>query len=181
MINIKKPIQSIGENNWISNLRGFLEGYDVETEGLSRLECDFKIPKSMELYYHNFGGIESSDFMYGLYKPCEFQKLWNSDWSFIKDHFVQEYITDFLVFGLSPANDPLCVNIVDESIYLFTHDPIKQSKVFENFDQFLIYEIIEIQKLLDGAEMTKDEEIEYHKHNLSGSDIDYVYRYSKFC
>ena len=128
---------------------------------------DFKLPDEMIDYYKHFGGIDSSDFMYNLYKPDKFIKLKESHWSFLKEKFKDEDIEHFLVFSESPGNDPVCLNPEDSSIHFFSHDPIKSMKIFDDFNQYLRYEIIEIQKLMGDVEFDKKEEILYQKKNLN--------------
>jgi hypothetical protein len=174
------PIKKIGEENWIEKLTDFLEEYDVEVKSLD-FNSDIKLPKEISDYYENFGGIDSSDFMYNLYKPDKFVKLIESDWSFLKENFNDEELEKFIVFSESPSNDPVCLNLEDFSIHFFSHDPIKSLKIFENFNQYLRYEIIEIQKLMGDIEFSKEEEINFQKQNLNGIDIDFDFRYMKFC
>lgn len=174
------PINYIGEENWINNLSVFLEDYDVVVKR-TELSTNLKLPKSMEEYYQNFGGIVSSDFMHNLYKVSGLILLVNTYHEFIQENFSTELTKQFIVFSASPSNDPVCLNIVDETIHLFSHDPVDSKKVFENFDQYLKYEIIEIQKLMGDVNFSKEEEIEYHKKYLNGDGIDYEFRYMKFC
>jgi len=177
----KLPIEFIGEDNWINKLVKFLEQYDVEVEGLKSIDCMFKIPEQMEKYFKYFGGISSSDFMYNLYSPKDFIKLSVSDWSFINENFSLEETEKYIVFSESPGNDPVCLNMENDTIHIFSHDPLKKAKIFEDFNQYLQYEVIEIQKLMGDIEWNKDDEIEYHKEKLAGKDIDYTFRYMKFC
>lgn len=180
MMTPRMPINKIGEENWIEKLTDFLAEYDVDVENLD-FTSKYQLPFDMELYYKNFGGIESSDYMYNLYTPDKFIEIENSDWEFINEYFSGIEKNRFIVFGESPANDPLCLDLKTEEIYLFSHDPIKQEKVFENFTQYLKYEIIETQKLLGDIECDKSEELEYHQEFLGGSNIDYKFRLMKFC
>ncbi|MGE8005403.1 hypothetical protein [Lysinibacillus sp. NPDC093216] len=91
------PIRQIGEDDWIENLTSFLEDYDVE---VISLECekifqkteqylDWIIPSQTKDYFINFGGIESSDFMYNLKKIDEWEVFTNSIWEFVSLHFQQ--------------------------------------------------------------------------------------------
>lgn len=181
MSNLIIPISNIGEKNWIKKLTTFLEEYGVEVKALENINSDYKIPESMKLYYKHFGGIESSDFMYNLYKPQDLTGLGKTNWSFVKDNFPPNELEKYVVFAESPGNDPVCLNLCNNSIHFFSHDPIKSTKVFENFNQYLIYEIIEIQKLMGDIEFDKEAEINYHKKNLNGIQIDYEFRHMKFC
>lgn len=175
------PILKIGENNWIEKLTEFLESYDIEATALNIIQSEFELPKPVINYYQNFGGIESIDFMYNLYKPKDFISISNSDWSFVKENFAENELNNLVVFSESPANDPLCLHLENKSIYLFSHDPVTKSKVFENFDQYLRYEILEIQKLMGDIQFSGEQEIAYHKEYLNGVNIDYNFRCMKLC
>lgn len=181
------PIRQIGENNWIENLTCFLEDQDVEvisleTENFQKTEkyLDWIIPSQTKDYFLHFGGIESSDFMYNLKKMDEWEALTNSIWEFVSLYFQQDETDKYIVFAESPSNDPICFKRDTGEIYLFSHDPIKRAKVFKDFNDYLLNEIIEIQKLY--AEVTFDsskEEIEYKRNLLDGEGIDFDFRYLK--
>jgi hypothetical protein len=171
MSELVMPINNIGEENWIENLTKFLENYDVEVEGIDSFENSYNLPNDILQYYLNFGGIESNDFMYNLYKPSQFVDLFDSDWSFIKENYKQEELKKYFIFCESPGNDPVCFNKENFSIYLFSHDPLREGKVFENFENYLRYEIIELQKLMGDVSLSSDEQVEYFK-NLKGDNID---------
>ena len=79
MMTPRMPINKIGEEDWIKKLTDFLAEYDVEVEDLD-FTSKYQLPFDMELYYKNFGGIESSDYMYNLYSPDKFIEIENSDW-----------------------------------------------------------------------------------------------------
>ncbi|MGE7928264.1 SMI1/KNR4 family protein [Lysinibacillus xylanilyticus] len=182
------PIRQIGEDNWIENQTSFLEDHDVE---VISLECekvfqkiekylDWIIPSQTKDYFINFGGIESSDFMYNLKKIDEWGVLTNSIWEFVSLHFQQEETDKYIVFSESPSNDPICFKRETGEIYLFSHESIKGAKVYKDFNDYLLNEIIEIQKLY--TEVTFDsykEEIEYKAALLDGNDIDFDFRYLK--
>lgn len=74
------PISAIGEPNWVEKLASFLESYDVEILALDAFDNDFNLPETMVDYYTHFGGIDSSDFMYNLYKPEQFTRVSQSNW-----------------------------------------------------------------------------------------------------
>jgi len=181
------PIRQIGEDNWIENLTCFLEDQDVEvisleTENFQKTEkyLDWIIPSQTKDYFLHFGGIESSDFMYNLKKMDEWEALTNSIWEFVSLYFQQDETDKYIVFAESPSNDPICFKRDTGEIYLFSHDPIKRAKVFKDFNDYLLNEIIEIQKLY--AEVTFDsskEEIEYKRNLLDGEGIDFDFRYLK--
>ncbi|MCM3342710.1 SMI1/KNR4 family protein [Paenibacillus sp. MER TA 81-3] len=181
------PIRQIGEDNWIENLTCFLEDHDVEvisleTENFQKTEkyLDWIIPSQTKDYFLHFGGIESSDFMYNLKKMDKWEALTNSIWEFVSLHFQQEETDKYIVFSESPSNDPICFKRDTGEIYLFSHDPIKRAKVYKDFNDYLLNEIIEIQKLY--AEVSFDsskEEIEYKENLLDGVGIDFDFRYLK--
>ncbi|SYX81681.1 conserved protein of unknown function [Paenibacillus alvei] len=181
------PIRQIGEDNWIENLTCFLEDQDVEvisleTENFQNTEkyLDWIIPSQTKDYFLHFGGIESSDFMYNLKKMDEWEALTNSIWEFVSLYFQQDETDKYIVFAESPGNDPVCFKRNTGEIYLFSHDPIKRAKVYKDFNDYLLNEIIEIQKLY--AEVTFDsseEEIEYKRNLLDGEGIDFDFRYLK--
>ncbi|MEB2301186.1 hypothetical protein LAV72_16335 [Lysinibacillus xylanilyticus] len=63
---------------------------------------------------------------------------------------------------------------------MFSHDPIKMAKVYKDFNDYLLNEIVEIQKLY--AEIAFDsskEEIAYKENLLDGDGIDVDFRYLK--
>lgn len=181
------PIRQIGEDNWIENLTCFLEDQDVEvisleTENFQKTEqyLDWIIPSQTKDYFLHFGGIESSDFMYNLKKMDEWEALTNSIWEFVSLYFQQDETDKYIVFAESPGNDPICFKRDTGEIYLFSHDPIKRAKVYKDFNDYLLNEIIEIQKLY--AEVTFDsskEEIEYKRNLLDGEGLDFDFRYLK--
>lgn len=181
------PIRQIGEDNWIENLTCFLEDQDVEvisleTENFQKTEkyLEWIIPSQTKDYFLHFGGIESSDFMYNLKKMDEWEALTNSIWEFVSLYFQQEETDKYIVFAESPSNDPICFKRDTGEIYLFSHDPIKRAKVYKDFNDYLLNEIIEIQKLY--AEVTFDsskEEIEYKRNLLDGEGLDFDFRYLK--
>lgn len=181
------PIRQIGEDNWIENLTCFLEDQDVEvisleTENFQNTEkyLDWIIPSQTKDYFLHFGGIESSDFMYNIKKMDEWEALTNSIWEFVSLYFQQDETDKYIVFAESPGNDPICFKRDTGEIYLFSHDPIKRAKVYKDFNDYLLNEIIEIQKLY--AEVTFDsskEEIEYKENLLDGEGIDFDFRYLK--
>jgi SMI1-KNR4 cell-wall len=181
------PIRQIGEDNWIENLTCFLEDQDVEvisleTENFQNTEkyLDWIIPSQTKDYFLHFGGIESSDFMYNLKKMDEWEALTNSIWEFVSLYFQQDETDKYIVFAESPGNDPICFKRDTGEIYLFSHDPIKRAKVYKDFNDYLLNEIIEIQKLY--AEVTFDsskEEIEYKRNLLDGEGLDFDFRYLK--
>jgi len=64
-------------------------------------------------------------------------------------------------------------------IYLFSHDPIGQFKIYESFEQLILDNIIAIQIEFDDIELTRDEEIQLKKKFVPGDNIDYEMRYLK--
>ncbi|MEX3745681.1 SMI1/KNR4 family protein [Lysinibacillus xylanilyticus] len=183
------PIRQIGEDNWIEKLSSFLEDHDVEVISLEGEKIfqktehylDWIIPSQTKDYFLNFGGIESSDFMYNLKKIDEWEVLTNSIWEFVSLNFKKEETDKYIVFSESPSNDPICFKRDTGQVYLFSHDPIKRAKVYKDFNDYLLNEMIDIQKLY--TEVTFDcskEEIEYKANLLDGDGIDFNFRYIKF-
>ena len=182
------PIRQIGEDNWIEKLSSFLEDHDVEVIALEGEKIfqktehylDWIIPSQTKDYFLNFGGIESSDFMYNLKKIDEWEVLTNSIWEFVSLNFKKEETDEYIVFSESPSNDPICFKRDTGQVYLFSHDPIKRAKVYKDYNDYLLNEMIDIQKLY--TEVTFDcskEEIEYKANLLDGDGIDFNFRYIK--
>ncbi|MDM5247634.1 SMI1/KNR4 family protein [Lysinibacillus sp. G4S2] len=142
------PIRQIGEDNWIENLSSFLEDRDVEVISLEDEQIfqkterylDWIIPFQTKEYFLNFGGIESSDFMYNLKKINEWEVLTNSVWEFVSLNFKQQETDKYIVFSESPSNDPICFKRDTAQVYLFSHDPIKRTKVYKDFNDYLLNE-----------------------------------------
>lgn len=182
------PIRQIGEGNWIENLSSFLEDHDVEVILLEGENCfqkserylDWIIPSQTKDYFLNFGGIESSDFMYNLKKMGEWEVLTNSIWEFVSLNFQQEETDEYIVFSESPSNDPICFKRDTGEVYLFSHDPIKRAKVYKDFNDYLLNEIIDIQELYEEVTFGSAKgEIEYKANLLGGESIDFDFRYLK--
>jgi len=182
------PIRQIGEDNWIENLTSFLDNHDVEVISLkgekifqnTEQYLDWIIPLQTKDYFFNFGDIESTDFMYNLKKIGEWEVLTNSIWEFVSLNFQTEETDKYIVFSESPSNDPICFRRDTGEVYLFSHDPIKMAKVYKDFNDYLLNEIVEIQKLY--AEIAFDsskEEIAYKENLLDGDGIDVDFRYLK--
>lgn len=182
------PIRQIGEDNWIEKLSSFLEDHDVEVISLEGEKIfqktehylDWIIPSQTKDYFLNFGGIESSDFMYNLKKIDDWEVLTNSIWEFVSLNFKKEETDKYIVFSESPSNDPICFKRDTGQVYLFSHDPIKRAKVYKDFNDYLLNEMIDIQKLY--TEVTFDcskKEIEYKANLLDGDGIDFNFRYLK--
>jgi hypothetical protein len=182
------PIQNIGEKDWIKKLTQFLEDYDVEVLPLTKIDLiteteqrlKWEMPNEMKEYFENFGGIDSSDFMYNLKHLDEFINLSESIFEFVNESFDENIVKDFIVFSESPGNDPLCINKKTGEIYLFSHDPIKYGKVYNNFNDFLLDEIISIKELMGDLEFeNQDEKLKILKDLLCGENIDYEFRLIK--
>ncbi len=179
------PITHIGEPNWVSKLQSSLAQYDIPNQGetIENIEqaektLEIELPKDIKEYCLHFGKTSTDDFMYNLKPVTEFKRLYATNWSFISLNFRMSEIDTMVVFSESPGNDPLCFDFRTGAIYLFSHDPIKKAKVFDNFSQYLVYELIEVEKLLgdplDDSAMSQLEE-----QYLAGKNIDYDFRRMK--
>jgi hypothetical protein len=73
--------------------------------------------------------------------------LTDSIWEFVSIYFNKEITDEYIVFSLNPGTDPLCINKNTYEIYLFSHDPVGMSKVYNDFNDYLISEIADIQEL----------------------------------
>ena len=132
MKNLEMPIQKIGERGWKSNLKKFLENYDIEVLTLDDkdvlIEAEnrlgWKLPKEMKDFYLNFGGTDNTDFMSNLYPLDELVPLSGSSWGFVLSEYPREVIDKYIVFAESPATDPLCIDKDNYEIVLFSHDPL---------------------------------------------------------
>jgi SMI1 / KNR4 family (SUKH-1) len=181
----KFPIKKIGEVDWTEKLQKYLQQYDIERIGFSndainRQEKTLGIvlPEDMREYYLNFGSIDSSDFMYGLKSIEQLQLLFAANIGFISSNFKMYQINSMIIFALSPGNDPLCFDKDSGEIYIFSHDPIKKARIFSNFNQYLLYEMIELEKLL-GDNIGQIDEDKITKEFLAGEGIDYDFRVMK--
>lgn len=183
---IKKelPIKKIGEENWVEKLTEFLEYYDVSNIDGDIISDNLKDSLSMSdeiaRYYESFGKIDSSDFMYNLKPIDEFVALKDSDWSFVKEKFGKEEISDFIVFSQSPGNDPVCYKKGDTKIYLFSHDPVNKAIIFNSFNDYLLFELVQLEKLMGDAGFDdKSEENNFYKEVLNDDGVDIDFRYMK--
>jgi hypothetical protein len=182
------PINKIGEKNWVNKLSDFLEKCDIEVMPLEDqkliIETEEKLkwtfPYDIKEYYSNFGGIKSSDFMYNLKHLKDYILLSDSIWEFVLLNFDKEITDNYIVFSTSPSNEPLCINKNTNEIFLFSHDPLKYAKVYNDFNDYLISEIISIQELFGYIEFKNNEyKIKYTSNLLKGNNIDYKFRNMK--
>lgn len=175
------PIKYIGEKEWKNKLGKYLTSRDIEFSGVDEKEIEkweksnSKLPEDMRAFYHYFGKLDSSDFMYGLKNINEIKFLFAANLTFVNLNFKMYQINTMILFADSPGNDPLCFDKDSGEIYLFSHDPVEKARVFSNFNQYLIYEILETEKLVgDGIEKGREEELK--KEHLSGDGINYSFR-----
>lgn len=118
--------------------------------------------------------------MYNLKKIDEWEVLTNSIWEFVSLNFQREETYEYIVFSESPSGDPICFKRDTREVYLFSHDPIKKAKVYKDFNDYLLNEIIDIQKLyVEVAFDSSEGEIEYKANLLDGEGIDFDFRYLK--
>ncbi|WP_022822341.1 SMI1/KNR4 family protein [Hymenobacter norwichensis] len=176
------PIQAIGENNWKEKLQQYLDSCDIETAEVDpnsieekERELNIKLPKDMREFYVNFGRVDSSDFMYGLKSIEELKFLFAANITFISLNFKMYQINTMVYFADSPGNDPVCFDKDSHEIYLFSHDPIKKALVFSDFNQYLLFELMETEKLVgNGVDETVEQKLKIKL--LSGEGIDYEFR-----
>jgi len=106
--------------------------------------------------------------------------LTNSDWSFITEYFPKNETDNYIVFYDSPATDPICFDKASGEIYLFSHDPVRKGKVYKDFNDFLLDEIIHLQVLFLEVDFgSREAEIEYKASLLNGENIDFDFRYMR--
>jgi hypothetical protein len=72
------------------------------------------------------------------------------------DMYIDKF--EYIVFSTSPSNEPLCINKNTNEIFLFSHDPLKYEKVYNDFNDYLISEIISIQKLFGYIKFKNSED-----------------------
>ena len=187
MKNVEMPIQRIGERGWKSSLIKFLENYDIEVfpiddkDILIEIEkkLGWKLPKEMKDFYLYFGGTDNTAFMSNLYPLDNLIPLSESSWEFVLSEFPREVIDKYIVFAESPATDPLCIDKDNYEVVLFSHDPIKCGKVYNNFNDYLKNEIISTQELLGELEFDEGEKKSYMTKLLPGENIDFEFRHEK--
>ena len=181
----KFPLTSIGEPGWEAKLRQHLETYEVAGAGATPPQvaaCEARLgaplPATMRAYYLAFGDSQSSDFMYGLLPIAEVQPLATAGYEFISLYFTPEEIDGLVWFAESPGNDPLCFDQATGALYLFSHDPVRKGKVFTDFNQYLLFELIQLEALL-GEGLDEDTERQLADRYLLGEGIDYAFRTQK--
>lgn len=189
MKNLVIPFKKIGEKNWKENLISLLEKFEIDVEPLENknliheVEKKFncKFPKEMVDYYTYFGGIiDNPDFMYNLKPLQDFTSLSINNWDFATEQIKIEDRKNFIVFAESPSSDPICIKIGTNDIYLFSHDPRRYAKIFNNFSGYVISEIIALQELLGDVDFENEiDKQEFLNELLKGNDIDYEFRYMK--
>lgn len=188
MKNIVNPIKQIGESEWVNKLATFLEEFDIEVlpledkKEISQTEkiLGWSMPDDMKEYYLHFGGIESDDFLFNLKKLVEFTLLSAEEWKYVTESIEGVKFNEFIVFSESPGNDPLCIHKDTHEVYLFSHDPIMYSKVYNNFSDYVISEIVALQELCGELSFeNKSEKQAVLMNLLNGDNIDYEFRNQK--
>jgi hypothetical protein len=179
------PLTSIGEPAWEEKLRQYLVGYDIACTGVAPQQlatCEatlgVALPATMRAYYLGFGGSQSSDFMYGLLPVAEIAPLATAGFEFVSLYFTAAEVARMVWFADSPSNDPLCFDSDTGALYLFSHDPVRKAKVFADFNQYLLFEIIQLENLLgDGLDEARVKQLA--GIYLLGNGIDYALRAQK--
>jgi hypothetical protein len=179
------PLTSVGEPDWEAKLRQHLEGYDIACQGATPQQlaaCEARLgaglPAPIRAYYLAFGGSQSPDFMYGLLALAEVQPLATASYEFISLYFGPAEVAGMVWFAESPGNDPLCFAQDTGALYLFSHDPVRKAKVFTDFNQYLLFELMQLEELL-GEGLDEQAEKQLADHYLAGEGIDYAFRKQK--
>ena len=185
MLNYRIPIKRIGEKDWVKKLKSFLEEFDVEVEpiedknllNITERRLNWQMPTDMKEFYLHFGGICSDDFLYNFKNLEEITPLSNEEWTYVTKKLEERIISDHIVFSESPSNDPICINKTTSEIFLFSHDPLRYSKVYNNFSDYIVAETIALQELLGDLVFEGEEEkMKFMSEILSGDHIDYKFR-----
>ena len=179
------PLTSIGEPAWEVKLRQHLERHDIMCVGVAPAQlaaCEATLgaamPATLRAYYLAFGGSQSSDFMYGLLPIAEAEPLATAGFEFVSLYFAPTEVTGMVWFADSPGNDPLCFDQGTGELYLFSHDPVRKAKVFIDFNQYLLFEIMQLEELL-GNGLDEDLKQQLAATYLVGDGIDYAFRTQK--
>jgi hypothetical protein len=179
------PLASIGERAWEAKLRQHLERYDIACAGVPPQElaaCEAALgaalPAPLRAYYQAFGGSQSPDFMYGLLPVAELAPLSTAGFEFVSLYFAPAEVAGMVWFADSPGNDPLCFDQGTGELYLFSHDPVRKAKVFADFNQYLLFELMQLEELLgDGLGEALAQQLA--AQHLLGEGIDYTFRAQK--
>ena len=116
--------------------------------------------------------------MYGLLPIAEVAPLTTAGFEFVSLYFAPAEVAGMVWFADSPGNDPLCFDQDTGELYLFSHDPVRKGKVFTNFNQYLLFEIKQLEELLgDGIDENLKEQLA--ANYLVGDGIDYAFRTQK--
>ena len=180
------PITQIGEFDWVNKLQNYLENNDIACTGESpatieqaEATLELQLPTQIKEYYLHFGTTSDSDYMYNLKPVTELVRLFATNWSFITLNFRMSEIDTMIVFSESPGGDPLCFDFETGAIYLFSHDPVKKAKVFNDLSQYVIHELLETERLVGGSGLNEDDTQQLTDKYLSGEGIDYAFRTMK--
>jgi len=179
------PLVRIGEPAWEAKLRQHLAGYDIACAGVPPQELaayeatlGAALPAPLRAYYQAFGASQSPDFMYGLLPVVELAPLATAGFEFTSLYFAPAEVAGMVWFAESPGNDPLCFDQGTGELYLFSHDPVRKAKVFADFNQYLLFELMQLEELLGdglGEELKQQLATQY----LLGQGIDYAFRTQK--
>lgn len=188
MKKLKIPFEKIGQDGWEKKAQSFFEKYDIETLPLdesaltsAEKKLGLVLPQSLKEFYAAFGGTVRKDleFTCHLYEPAQFMPLDEAAWSFVRENFPKEETENFIVIGESPARDPVVIEKGTAEIFLFSHDPVSKCKMYDDFDQLVKDNMINIQIQLDDLDIDRDQEIKLKAELLGGKNIDSEMRYIK--
>lgn len=180
------PITRIGEPDWVNKLQRYLESNNIACTGESpatieqaEAKLELQLPAQIKEYYLHFGTTSDSDYMYNLKPVTELVRLFATNWSFITLNFRMSEIDTMIVFSESPGGDPLCFDFKTGAIYLFSHDPVKKAKVFNDLSQYVVHELLETERLVGDSGLDESDTQRLTATYLSGEGIDYAFRTMK--
>lgn len=188
MKKLKIPFEKIGQDGWKKKAQSFFQKYDIETVPLdgnvlasAEQKLGLVLPQPLKDFYAAFGGTPRKDleFTCHLYDPSQFMPLNEAAWSFIPENFSTEETESFIVIGESPARDPVVLEKGTAEIFLFSHDPVSKCKMYDDFDQLVKDNMLNIEIQLDDLDIDRDQEIKLKAELLGGENIDTEMRYIK--
>ena len=177
------PFTRIGEPDWAAKLRQYLAAGGISCTGerlaaIEQAEASLAapLPPPIREYYLRFGTTSDADYMYSLKPAAGLVHLGAAGWRFINENFLASEISRMIVFSESPGNDPLCFDAKTGAIYLFSHDPVEKAKVFSDFSQYVLHELLETERLVGDSDLSESAVNQLTDKYLSGEGINYNFR-----